>query len=75
MRFNNDSGNNYGNKYSNDGGSDSNFTSQANIVNSATYTSDVFQLDNVINNNSSQEKLVAINIRTNIKINYFFKKN
>ena len=58
MRFNNDSGNNYGNKYSNDGGSDSNFTSQANIVNSDTYTSDVFQLDNVINNNSSQEKLV-----------------
>ena len=56
MRFNNDSGNNYANGYSNDGGSNSNFTSQAYVVNSDTYTSDIFQTDFIMNE-SDQEKI------------------
>ncbi len=55
MRFNNDSGNNYANNYSNDGGN-TNFTSQPYVVNSDTYTSDIFQTDFIMNN-SDQEKL------------------
>ena len=55
MRFNNDSGNNYANNYSNDGGN-TNFTSQPYVVNSDTYTSDIFQTDFIMNN-SDQEKI------------------
>ena len=55
MRFNNDSGNNYANNYSNDGGN-TNFTSQPYVVNSDTYTSDIFQTDFIMNK-SDQEKI------------------